>query len=406
MAGCHQIIKWRWVFVLMAHLAWFTNFCQRANLSIAIVRMTNGAFNNSISGKSLTYEFTWSEIEQENFLASFYYGYTISQVVGGYLTDKFGGKWIMTAILLVSSIATLLTPLLVRFRLEAFMSARVLIGVFQGMGFPSLVSMSSRWSALGEQALFTNLIVCGEQSGGLFIAIVGAYLAGSDILGGWPSVFYMSGLVGIVVTIAWLVLVSSKPDQHPWITDSEKLLLSTTSIASNRPRRVPWLKMLTSAPAVVYILCFFCHAWLWITIFTNVSVYFKNVLRLSLLDNGIYTALTLLSCLVMTNLAAPIFDRLQKQNRLSSTKMRKIAFVFLTLSSATLFFAATFLRNSQVALTVTFFCLACGLIETNDNNLVLYCINLTPNFCGILSGIAMTLSCCAMFLHHVTIVQM
>ena len=43
--------------------------------------------------------------------ASFLYGYTASQIQGGVLADRLGGKAVIAAALVVFSAATLLTPL-------------------------------------------------------------------------------------------------------------------------------------------------------------------------------------------------------------------------------------------------------------------------------------------------------
>jgi len=46
-----------------------------------------------------------------NILASFFYGYICTQVIGGWLAARFGGKWVYGVGVTVTTLLTLLTPL-------------------------------------------------------------------------------------------------------------------------------------------------------------------------------------------------------------------------------------------------------------------------------------------------------
>ena len=67
--------------------------------------------NKPINNPCLKGEFDWDAEDQGIILGSFYYGYTVMQPFGGYLAERFGGKWIMAFSLLSSSALNLLTPL-------------------------------------------------------------------------------------------------------------------------------------------------------------------------------------------------------------------------------------------------------------------------------------------------------
>ena len=61
-------------------------------------------------------EFEWDNNELGKVMGSFSYGYMMSQIIGGFLADKFGGAIVMTYCGVVWSILTYLTPSLIRFR--------------------------------------------------------------------------------------------------------------------------------------------------------------------------------------------------------------------------------------------------------------------------------------------------
>lgn len=62
-------------------------------------------------------------------LGSFYYGYIVLQVPGGWLATKIGGTRIFGMALFIASVLTLLTPTAARFSVYALIVLRVLEGV-------------------------------------------------------------------------------------------------------------------------------------------------------------------------------------------------------------------------------------------------------------------------------------
>lgn len=49
----------------------------------------------------------------------------------------------------------------------------------------------------------------------------GGSLSNSDFLGGWPSVFYIFGGLGVVWGVPWFLLVHDRPEHHPRISPAE-----------------------------------------------------------------------------------------------------------------------------------------------------------------------------------------
>lgn len=77
-------------------------------------------------------EFDWDEKTQGLVLASFFWGYVITQMPGGLLADKYGGKVTLGIGMLFSSIGTILTPLVARnYGPVALIVLRLIIGLAQ-----------------------------------------------------------------------------------------------------------------------------------------------------------------------------------------------------------------------------------------------------------------------------------
>lgn len=74
-------------------------------------------------------EFDWDQNSQSLILGAFYYGYILTQVPGGWLAEKMGGKLLFGAGILCTSILTLFTPLAARAGVPYLVAVRVLEGV-------------------------------------------------------------------------------------------------------------------------------------------------------------------------------------------------------------------------------------------------------------------------------------
>ena len=64
-------------------------------------------------------------------LSSFFFGYLITQIPGGWLATKFGGKYVFGVGVLVTSLLTLITPQMAYISIWALVACRVVIGFFE-----------------------------------------------------------------------------------------------------------------------------------------------------------------------------------------------------------------------------------------------------------------------------------
>lgn len=77
-------------------------------------------------------EFDWDETTQGLVLASFFWGYVVTQMPGGMFADKYGGKATLGLGMLCSSIGTIVTPYVARsYGSMALIVLRLIIGLSQ-----------------------------------------------------------------------------------------------------------------------------------------------------------------------------------------------------------------------------------------------------------------------------------
>jgi len=73
-------------------------------------------------------EFDWSRQFQGHVLSAYFYGYIVTQVPGGMLAGRYGAKHVLGTGILISAIATLLTPVAGRLSSYLFILMRVILG--------------------------------------------------------------------------------------------------------------------------------------------------------------------------------------------------------------------------------------------------------------------------------------
>ena len=62
-------------------------------------------------------------------MGAFFYGYVITQIPGGYLAEKYGGKWLFGIGTFITAFLTLLTPVAAKAGIAPLIAIRVLEGL-------------------------------------------------------------------------------------------------------------------------------------------------------------------------------------------------------------------------------------------------------------------------------------
>lgn len=110
-------------------------------MSVAIVAMTDRNGTNPDFE-----EFAWGEREKSLVLSSFFWGYVCTQIPGGQLAKRFGGKIMLLVSLTLCSLLNLLTPKFASFgNYPAVVVLRVVQGLCQGVIFPSTHTLLAKW---------------------------------------------------------------------------------------------------------------------------------------------------------------------------------------------------------------------------------------------------------------------
>ena len=291
----------------------------------------------------------------------------------------------------MSSVVSLLTPVAARIHIGVLIALRVLSGLGEGVMLPTVGAMIVQWSAPQHFSTVAGIINVGTN------VTVGMILAGIlcdyGFAGGWPSVFYVYGLVGCVWFVCWCLLAYNSPSTHPLISRAEleywKMTTDKADLTEKRP--TPWRKILSSAPVWALAIAYFANNLLFFTLMTCVPLYLHDVLGVSIASNGVFSAIAISGSLISTPVTGAVVDWLRSSGRLTTTVVRKSSCVTgLLLVDCCLILLGFVVCNRALAVTDLFFMVFFNGIMFNC--VVTNQMDLAPAHAGKIMGLVVTVA--------------
>ncbi|CAM8922380.1 unnamed protein product [Rhodiola kirilowii] len=284
---------------------------DKVNLSIAIIPMSH--------------QFGWNSSTAGLVQSSFFWGYALSQLPGGWLAKIFGGRKVLQIGVLVWSLATACVPLLAGY-MPGLVLSRILVGIGEGVSPSAATDLIARTIPLEERSRAVSFVFGGLSVG----SVVGFIVAPSLIQSlGWGSVFYIFGFIGI----AWFLGFQLVTDEEPTLADEDvprfQPMFTTKSQDSSLTELaasvmdVPWKSFFMSPAVWAMIYAHFCGSWGHYTCLSWLPTYFSEVLDLNLTEAAWVSVLPPLASIVVTSLAAQLADHLIGSG-VDTTKVRKI----------------------------------------------------------------------------------
>ncbi|WAR23740.1 PHT41-like protein [Mya arenaria] len=118
-------------------------------------------------------EMGWDKTESGSVLSAFFWGYTMTQFLGGYLSDRVGGDVVLPIAACCWSLVTFWTPQLTYLFEDKYLTlrliifSRVLLGVFQGVYMPCITSFIGQFVPQKQRTSSVGFVVAGTYAGSL-----------------------------------------------------------------------------------------------------------------------------------------------------------------------------------------------------------------------------------------------
>ena len=169
----------------------------------------------SLSLSHIAKDFNMGPAELGVVLSIFYLGYTVMQIPGGWLADRFGSKYVVITSIALWSVFTVLTGF--AWSLTSLLVIRFLFGLGEG-GYPS-----SAMKGIAElyhrpaRPKMTGFLISSNYLGSFVAPLLMAPL----IIGlGWRDAFFYIGIAGVVFALIYWLVVSRNTPQTAGETES------------------------------------------------------------------------------------------------------------------------------------------------------------------------------------------
>ncbi|XP_045031560.1 vesicular glutamate transporter 1 isoform X1 [Daphnia magna] len=371
----------RYTVAFLASIGFLISFGIRCNLGVAIVQMTA---NNTETGVP---EFNWTKRTIGLVDSSFFWGYLITQVPGGFLASKYAANKVFGSAIVVSACLNMLLPGAAKLSPIVFTLVRILQGLVEGVTYPACHGIWRWWAPPLERSRLATLAFCGSYAG----AVVGMPLSGWLTDGiSWQAPFYFYGVFGIIWYVFWVWLSFEKPCMHPTITPSERLYIeeSLSHVQRTIPNffTTPWRCFFTSMPVYAIIVANFCRSWTFYLLILSQPSYFKQVFKFDIGKVGALAALPHLVMTIIVPIGGQLADHLRRNKILSTTSVRKIFNCGGFGMEAIFLMVVAYTRDTTIAITTL--TLAVGFSGFAISGFNVNHLDIAPRYASILMGIS------------------
>jgi len=167
--------------------------------------------------------------------ATWTFAYAIGMGVAGGLTDKLGTRKAFAIAIGLWSVAAMLPG--AAFSVLSLGVAMFLIGLGEAANFPACIKAVAEWFPKRERALATGIFNSGANIGNIVVPLIVPTLV---LLVTWRGAFVITGAVGIVWLIAWLIYYR-RPEQHRSVSKAELDLILSDPV--EKLETVPWSRV-------------------------------------------------------------------------------------------------------------------------------------------------------------------
>ncbi len=157
--------------------------------------------NLSIVAPFLSKELGLEPVQMGLLFSAFAWSYAIANLPGGYLIDRFGSRLIYGIAQLAWSLATLGLGVVSGF--AALFGLRFGVGLAEAPAFPVNNRVVSTWFPQRERGRATSTYASGQYVGSALLSPLLFWMAAHA---GWRSVFWATGVAGILSAIAWFTV--------------------------------------------------------------------------------------------------------------------------------------------------------------------------------------------------------
>lgn len=185
--------KKRWFMLSLIFILTAINYLDRTNMAVAAPAMSAELGFSAATMGLLFSAFAWS--------------YGLMQIPGGWFLEHFGSRIAYTISLFFWSLFTVCMGFGKSF--ASLFGIRLAIGAAEAPAFPTNSRIVASWFPNQERATATSIYTAGEFIGLAFLTPVLFWLLQNY---GWQEIFYVTGGIGVIISVAWYFLYKDPKD--------------------------------------------------------------------------------------------------------------------------------------------------------------------------------------------------
>lgn len=198
----------------------------------------------------------WTESGYGYIVTAFQVAYAMGLLLAGRILDKIGTKTGYTIAIAVWSFAGMAHA--AARSVFSFGIARFFLGLGESANFPAAVKSVAEWFPKKERALATGLFNSGSSIGAITAPII---VTSVTMLYGWQWAFLITGALGFVWIIFWLVFYKI-PQNHSKLSKAEYLYIhSDQEYVNDKP--MLWREIIGYKQTMAICLSRFVTDWVW-----------------------------------------------------------------------------------------------------------------------------------------------
>ena len=244
-------------------------------------------------------------------MSSFLLSYAVFHFFWAWFVKKYGARtsafigvsvWGVTLIL--SGIAQTAGEMIV---------ARIILGVSEAVLYPMATAFVANWFPVKERGRATAIWMGGNTVGGI---LIGAFVVAVAATGGWRMVFYILGVLNILIPLPMLIfLMRNRPSDVRWLNEAERKIIDAGVLAKTEevPKAEVRKGYIGNYRYWIAVICWGfnnIYFWGWST---WMPTYFQTVRHFSFKSAGYIYSLSWVFMLGATLLIAWLSDRLMRR---------------------------------------------------------------------------------------------
>lgn len=281
--------------------------------------------------------------------------YTVFQLVGGWLGDRFGARRTLGVGGLIVCVATVLTG-----TVSGFLSlrlVRLLLGIGEGAAFPTATRALASWLPEEDWGYAQGITHCFARIGN---ALTPTIVVGLIALVSWRGSFVIVGLASFAWVALWVWFFRDDPHRHPRLSAAERAELPPPRRPPPAlPRRERWRQWIRLAQRILPVTAVdFCYGWtLWLFL-SWIPSFFYGSFHVRLRDAAFLSTAVFLAGVIGDTAGGLISDRILA--RTGDLRRARCGVIALGLFGAAVFLIPVVLVHDlgvvTVALSLCFFC--------------------------------------------------